>query len=410
MRASGRLTALGISKITKPGRYADGLGLWLQVSSFGTKSWIFRFQRDGKARHMGLGPLHTISLAEARQKATECRKMLLDGLDPIEQRRSLRQRAKVNAARGVTFRECAERLIAAQEVGWRNAVHRQQWQNTLATYVFPLLGDLPVAAVDTALVIEVLEPIWTMKPETAARLRGRIEAVIDWAAARGYREGENPARWKGHLQNLLPARSKIARVRHHPALPYCELPTFMSELREREGVSARALEFAVLTAARTREVVGARWQEINLSGRTWIVPPERMKAGREHRVPLSDRAAEILESLPQEAEFVFVGDEPGRPLSNRAMLDQLKRMGRSAVTVHGFRSTFRDWAAEMTAYASEVVEMALAHAVKGTVEAAYRRGDLIEKRRRLMADWAGYCTSPPAEGGTVVPLRSADHG
>jgi integrase len=406
MRDSKRLTALSVARMNKPGRYGDGHGLWLQVSPAGTKSWLFRYQREGRARQMGLGPVHTISLAEARIRATECRKLLLEGIDPIDRRHSQRAEARVEASRGLLFKDCAERYVAAHEAGWKNKVHRAQWRSTLAVYCYPVLGDLPAAAIDTALVLKVLEPIWTAKPETAGRVRGRIEAILDWATARSYRRGENPARWRGHLDKLLPAPKKLTRVKHHPALPYRNLPAFVADLQERVGVSARALEFAIFTAARTSEVIGACWSEINLRDRIWMVPPERMKAGREHRVPLSDRATALLEVLPRNGEYLFIGGRAGKPLSNMALLETLRRMGRHDLTVHGFRSTFRDWAAETTAYPNEVVEMALAHAIESKVEAAYRRGDLFEKRRRLMDDWAEYCAS--AEGASRV-LFSEEH-
>ncbi|HEX2257944.1 MAG TPA: integrase arm-type DNA-binding domain-containing protein [Afifellaceae bacterium] len=414
MAGHNKLSAAGVNALKKPGRYADGLGLYLQVAKSETKdgngavtkSWLFRFQHDGKARQMGLGPLHTVSLADARQKAGECRRMLLKGTDPIEARQAARAHARTEAAKGISFRQCAERYITAHEAAWRNDKHRAQWRSTLAAYCYPAFGDLPVAAVDTGLVLKVLEPIWTSKPETASRIRGRIESVLDWATVRGYRSGENPARWRGHLAKLLPARSKVARIKHHAALPYGELPAFMEDLRGRDGSAARALEFAILTAGRTSEVIGARWSEIDLAATVWIISPERMKSGREHRVPLSERAVELLERLPREkdSDFVFMGGRKGRPLSNMALLVTLRRMGRGDLTAHGFRSTFRDWAAETTGYQSEVVEMALAHAIGSKVEAAYRRGDLFEKRRVLMEAWSRFVMSG---AGDVVYLRPA---
>ena len=407
MRTGNRLTARTVSTLTEPGRYGDGRGLWLQVSRARTKSWLFRYMLNGRARQMGLGPVDTVSLAQARDKAVECRKLLLDGIDPIEARRAERDKARLEAARSLSFRQCAKRYIAAHEPSWRNAKHRAQWANTLETFAYPVLGELPVATIDTALVLNVLEPIWSAKPETAGRVRGRIEAVLDWAAARNYRTGDNPARWRGHVDKLLPARGKVARVRHHSALPYRELASFLEKLRVHDGVSARALEFAILTAARTGEVVGARWVEIDFEQKIWTIPTERMKAGREHRAPLSERALEILEALPKEGEFVFVGARADRPLSNMALLMTLRRMERGDLTTHGFRSTFRDWAAETTGYQREVAEMALAHAVSDKVEAAYRRGDLFAKRRRLMADWARYCISPPRRNGEVLAMRGA---
>lgn len=408
MPKSAGLTAMAVAKMAKPGRYGDGGGLYLQVSRTGTKAWLFRFTRDGQARQMGLGPVHTIGLAEARTRATDCRRALLDGIDPIESRRAARLEARRAARRVLTFKECADRHIAAQEAGWRNVKHRAQWTSTLEAYAYPKLGGLAVDAIDTALVVDVLEPIWTAKPETAGRVRGRVEAVLNWAAARGYRESENPARWRGHLDKLLPSRRKVRSVKNHPALPYAELPAFMADLRDRPSVSAKALEFTILTAARTGETIGAKWPEIDFKAAMWIVPAERMKAGKEHRVPLSRRAVELLESLPREGEFVFMGGKAGKPLSNMALLELMRGM-RPGFVPHGFRSTFRDWASESTAFPSEVVEMALAHVIENKVEAAYRRGDLFEKRRRLMADWASYCESS-GRTGDVVPMREARRG
>lgn len=414
-----KLSAKLVQSLSKPGRYGDGRGLWLQVTApkaedkRPSKSWLLRYTLHGRAREMGLGPLDLVSLAEARDRAKAARKLLLDGVDPIEVRRQQRAEARLQAAQGVTFEECATRYIAAHESSWRNEKHRAQWSSTLTTYAFPVLGSLPVAAIDTGLVLKVLEPIWTEKPETASRLRGRIETVLDWATVRTYRAGPNPARWKGHLAKLLPSKSKVAKVKHHSALPYDQIGAFMAALRQQIGYSARALEFTILTAARTGEVIGAKWSEVDLDGQVWTVPAERMKAGREHRVPLSPRAVEILKALPRdEGDFVFPGGKKGKPLSQMALLATLRRMGRGDLTTHGFRSTFRDWVSEQTAYPHEAAEMALAHTVSDKVEAAYRRGDLLQKRQRMMADWAIYCGKVPAgEGGAVVPIRGeAAHG
>jgi integrase len=402
-----KLSAKTVERASTPGLYADGGGLYLQVSQWETKSWLFRFTLDGRPRKMGLGPLHTVSLARARDEALACRLLLRDGIDPIELKNEKIAERKAAAKRAMTFRECAEAYIKAHSPTWKNDKHRAQWPATLSTYVYPVVGDLPVDKVDLPLVLKVLEPIWREKPETASRLRGRIEKVLDWAASRKLRSGENPARWKGHLEHQLAAPSKIKKVEHHAALPYADMPAFMAGLRGMDGISPRALEFAILTAARTGEVVGARWDEIDLPSRMWIVPAERMKGGREHRVPLSDRALEILGALPREGEFVFLGSRKGKPLSNMALLMTLRRMERGDLTAHGFRSTFRDWAAEQTAYPSEMCEMALAHAVSDKVEAAYRRGDMIEKRRRLMAEWSAYCAATPvAERINVVAMRA----
>lgn len=407
MRNSNRLTALKVTRITKRGRYADGSGLYLQVGEAG-RSWLFRYMRDGRARAMGLGPVDLVSLADARERARDARKALLDGIDPIEARRELRDRRRLEAAQTVNFKTCAERYIAAHESSWKNAKHRDQWKSTLANYAYPVLGDLPVAKIDVGLVLKVIEPVWETKSETASRIRQRVETVLDWATVRGYRKGDNPARWKGHLDHLLPKRSAIAKVKHHAALPFSEIPQFMAKLRDdHQGNSARALEFLTLTAARTSELTGALWDEIDFATKVWIVPGLRMKAGREHRVPLSDRAIELLTKLPREQgnPYVFIGARKGSSLSNMAMLELMKGIQPKYVP-HGLRSTFRDWAAERTNYPNHVVEMALAHTVGDKVEAAYRRGDLFEKRRRLMAEWSRYCRTSPTNNLTnIVTLK-----
>ena len=389
MRSLSRLSAFFVGRAKEPGMYADGGGLYLQVSRSGTKSWIFRYALNGRAREMGLGPLHTITLAEARNLALEARRLKLARIDPIDARGADRQAKRLEDARAITFKQASTAYIQANKSGWKNPKHAAQWESTLTTYADPIFGSLPVAAIDTALVMRALEAIWSQKPETASRLRGRIESVLDWATARGYRTGENPARWRGHLDKMLPARAKVQAVKHHAALPYRDLPAFMAALRGQTGIGALALEFAILTAARTGEVIAATWEEIDFDAATWTVPRERMKAKREHKVFLGNSALAILRPLKQAArsDFVFPGNAPNKPLSNMAMLATLKRMGRKDLTAHGFRSTFRDWAAETTDYPSEVVEMALAHAVANKVEAAYRRGNLFEKRKLLMRDW-----------------------
>lgn len=411
-RVVGKLSALKVRQAQPAGRpnynklYGDGGGLFLQVSPNGAKSWVFRFKIGTKLTVMGLGPVHTITLAEAREKARECRKLRLDGINPLEQRRGKRAAEKIDAAKAMTFQECAKAYIEAHRAGWRNPKHAAQWGATLDTYVYPVFGNLPVQAVDVGLVLKAVQPIWQGKSETASRVRGRIESVLDWARAAGYRQGDNPARWKGHLDNLLPARSKVRRVEHHPALPYSEIGTFMTELRQQDGIAARALEFAILTAARTGEVIGAKWNEINMAERLWTVPAARMKAGKQHRVALSDAAMEIIAQMQaiRLGDYVFPGARRARPLSNMAMLMVMRRMGRGDLTVHGFRSSFRDWAAERTGFAAEVAEMALAHTVGDKVEAAYRRGDLFQKRRQLAEVWATFCATPPVSG-EVVALR-----
>lgn len=409
-RVIGRMTAMEVAKRKAKGRFADGGGLYLQVSASGAKSWLFRFMLNGRARQMGLGPVHIVSLSDARVRAAEYRRLCLDGIDPIEARRQRRQQARLEAAKAITFKDAADAYVKAHQAAWRNAKHIAQWRSTLATYAEPVIGGLSVQAVDTALVLKVLEPIWVKKPETASRMRGRLEAVLDWARARGYRDGDNPARWHGHLDKLLPKRSKVRSVEHHAALAYDELPAFMMMLRDQEGVAARALEFTILTAARTGETIGATWREINEATKVWTIPAERMKPGKEHRVPLSDRALAILAEIKPKgnagSEYLFPGAKHGKPLSNMAMTMALRRAGHGDLTVHGFRSTFRDWAAERTNFPREVVEMALAHAIESKVEAAYRRGDLFDKRRRLMDEWAKFCqTTPRAARNSVVALR-----
>jgi len=405
----GKLTALGVAKLKAPGMYGDGGGLWLQVSGKGGKSWVFRYTLRGKSREMGLGSVNTFSLSEARDKALTCRKLCFEGIDPIEMRRGQRQDAAIESAKAITFRNCAERYIESHKAGWRNAKHAAQWTATLETYAYPAFGDLPVQAVDTGLVMQALQPIWTMKPETATRVRGRIESVLDWATTHSYRRGENPARWKGHLANLLPKRSRVQKVQHHSALPFAEVPAFMQTLATQEGIAAKLMAFTILTASRTGEALGARWSEIDLDAGIWVVPAERMKAGVEHRVPLPAAALTILgEMQGLDATYVFPGGRGGKPLSNMSMLMMLRRMERTDLTVHGFRSSFRDWASETTDFPSEVVEMALAHTVESKVERAYRRGDLFEKRRDLMTAWAAWCS--PSAASTSQLLRASNAG
>ena len=406
-RTIGKLKALDVQRASRRGYYGDGGGLYLLVRPTGGKSWIFRFRERGRLREMGLGPLHTISLARAREKARECREMRLDGLDPIKTRKAARERAQLEAAKAMTFKQCAEAYVAAHSAGWRSQKHEGQWVRTLETYVYPVFGGLSVHAVDVGLVMRALEPMWTAKPETASRVRGRIESVLDWALARGDRQGENPARWRGHLENLLPQKSKVRRVEHHAALPYGELSEFIAELRQQEDNAARALEFAILTAARTNEVIGATWSEIDLEDRLWTLPAERMKAGREHRVPLSEPALTILAAMREvrEGEFAFPGGRAKRPLGSMALLRVLRQMGRSHVTAHGFRSTFADWVTEQTNFPAEARELALAHRVGDAVVEAYRRGDLFQKRRQLMDAWARFATTAPDRN--VISIAAA---
>jgi integrase len=411
-RTTHRLTARAIAAAKpQPGKrlmLADGGNLLLQVTGkvdgeF-SRSWIFRYERDGKRHDLGLGPLDTLSLAEARVRARDLRIQLLDGVDPKgirEQRRAERLAQLRERARQMTFRECALRCIEGHEDGWRNAEHHRQWITSLEQYVYPHIGDLPVDEIATPHIVKVLEPIWRTTPETASRVRGRIERVLGWATVREFRSGDNPARWRGHLQELFPSKGKIQQIKHHPALAFADVPALMVELRAHNSLTALALEFTILTAARSGEVLGAKWSEVDLVAKTWTIPGSRMKANKAHRVPLSTRALEILASLPREGERVF-------PLTHTSMLELLRRMDHSNITVHGFRSSFRDWAAERTSYPNHVAEAALAHAVADKVEKAYRRTDLFEKRRRLMADWATWCSRPvPVEPGKIIALQKA---
>ena len=426
MARVGKLTVLKVVAIARakaPGYYSDGGGLFLQISRYGTASWVFRYRIDNRLREMGLGSLDTIGLADARERARKAREQRLDGLDPIEQRKRSRLSGQLDRAKAMSFKECGRGYIGAHKTGWKSPVHARQWSTTLETSVYPMFGDLSVQAIDTGLVMKAIEPIWTTTPETASRVRGRIESILDWARARGYRQGDNPARWRGHLDNLLPELTKAKRAKrqatgrgeHHPAMPFAEVPVLIPELAAREAIAARALEFMIFTAKRTEEVIGARWPEIDRTARMWTIPAGRMKGEREHRVPLSEAAIAVLDTMRPggEAEpqgYIFPGAKEGRGLSNMAMLNLLqKRMGYLQFTVHGFRSSFRDWAAERTGFPAEVAEMALAHVVSDKVEAAYRRGDLFEKRRQLAEAWAKFCTAPPPSG-KVVPMRAKTHG
>jgi integrase len=408
-RILGRLSAVRVQGVRKPGYYGDGGGLYLRVAPGGAKGWIFRYGGRGRRRDMGLGGYPSIGLAKARELAGDCRGMIAAGLDPIAARNEKRAAAAVEAAKAMTFDDCATAYITAHEAAWRNPKHRQQWKNTLSTYVSPVLGKLPVAAVDTGLVLKVLEPIWARKPETASRVRGRMEAVLDWAKVRGYRTGENPARWRGHLDHLLPAKSKVRKVEHHAALPYAQVGAFVASLHEQPGISAHALEFLILTATRTGETLGATWDEVDIGAKLWTIPAGRMKAGKEHRVPLSDAALAVLKEMREirHSDYVFPGGRDRRPLSEMSLLMLLRRMKHGDITAHGFRSTFRDWAAERTTFPREVAEAALAHAIPDAVEAAYRRGDLVDKRRKLMDAWAAYCARIETDAGKVVALARA---
>ena len=401
------LTVKRLERLTKPGRYGDGHGLYLQVVSRDNRSWLLRYERDGRERWMGLGPLHTIDLAEARDRARKARQQLLDGIDPLEAKAAARAETALAAARALTFEPAARQYFDAHERSWKNAKHRAQFLSTLTAYVFPKIGKLSVAAIDTGLVLKCIEPIWADKTETANRVRGRIEFSTRLGDRARLPHRRQPGTLERSSRRSPAVPGEDSKDRAPRGFSFDELPAFMTALAEREGTAARALEFTILTAARTGEVIGATWDEIDLKAKVWTVPAGRIKDGREHRVPLSDRGSKLLEALPTERDnpFVFIGARE-RGLSNMAMAAVLKRMKRDAITVHGFRSTFRDWAAERTAYPNHVVEMALAHVVGDKVEAAYRRGDLFDKRRKLMADWAKYATTKPVEAsGDVVPIR-----
>ncbi len=392
------------------GLHPDGRGLYLQVKN-GGRSWVFRYMLDGKARHMGLGPYPDVLLADARREAEGCRRLLREGIDAIEARRQRRQAALLDAAQSMTFEDCAKRYIEAHKAGWRNAKHAAQWCSTLETYAYPVFGSLPIQSIDTGLVTKALDPIWPEKPETATRVRQRIETVLDWATAHGYRGGDNPARWRGHLDKLLPKRSKIRAVKHHEAMPYAKLPEYLAELSKRDTVSANALAFTILTAARSGETRGATLGEIDFDAAIWTVPKERTKSGREHRVPLTDEPLAILRGLDylgEDTSVLLFPNTRGKPLSDTAMRKYLQQdMGRPGLTVHGFRSTFRDWAAERTGFPREVAEAALAHVVRDKTEAAYQRGDTLDRRRKLMEAWTKFCTSSAASTGEVVAIRRA---
>lgn len=404
MKTINKLSALKVGRLAAPGYYSDGGNLFLQVTPAGSKSWIFRYSVGlNKKREMGLGPLHAVPLASAREKSARYRAQLLEGIDPHSTRKTLLAERRAATVPAMTFKQCASKCIEDRRAGWKNAKHAQQWENTLETYVYPVLGHEDVGNVDTAMVRRCLDPIWNTKTETAMRVRGRVETVLDWAKTHGHRSGDNPAAWKGHLQAVMAAPRKVTAVEHHPALNITEMPAFQAALHLKSGMAGKALAFLILTAARTNEVTGAKWKEIDLDEKIWTVPPERMKAGVEHKVPLSAAALLVLEGLggstAREA-FVFPGQKKGKPLSNMAMLELLKGMAfksaeGAAITVHGFRSTFRQWAAEMSAHSREVAEHALAHKLPDKVEAAYQRGTLLAKRRALMSDWAKFCEIAP---------------
>jgi integrase len=403
-RTLNRLSNLKVDRAKRAGMYADGGGLYLRVAEGGSKQWIFRYGVNGRLRDMGIGPVHTLTLTEAREKATAARKLRLDGIDPIEHKNAQRAAQRVAAAKAMTFKQCAEGYIKDNEAKWTNPKHRKEWETTLSTYVYPDLGPLPVAAIDTALVLKVLKPLWGRIPETASRVRGRIENVLGWATVHHYRTGDNPARWKGLLEHALPARSKVAKVKHHAAIPYADVGSFMAKVRQDARVGARCLEFIALTAVRVSEANIASWEEIDFVNRVWTVPAERLKARKEHRIPLSDAARAVLETMraSRHSDYIFPGERKARAVGANTVLRIAKEAAGVDITTHGLRSTFRDWAAERTSFPREVAEMALAHAIPNAVEAAYRRGDLFDKRRKLMDAWAAYCAKIETNGANKV--------
>jgi integrase len=395
-RTSKRLSALDVKANSEPGRYADGDGLYLNVAAGKSKSWVFLWMKNGKRREMGLGSYPTISLVAARQRAEECRRQVAEGLDPIAERKR---------SAPVTFGEAADQFIASMASSFRNEKHRDQWKMTLGDAYCAELRKRPISDVSTEDVLHVLTPIWQSKSETASRIRGRVERVLDFATVKGWRSGENPARWRGHLKNALPARQKLARG-HHAAMPYAKVPAYVTRLQFADAMAARGLEFLILTASRSGEVLGAKWPEFDLEEAVWTVPAERMKAGKEHRVPLSPRAVAIVKDLREAKvnDYVFPGEKKDRPLSGMAFAMLMRRMKVGQYTAHGFRSAFRDWAGDETSYPRELAEAALAHRVGDATEQAYRRSDALGRRRKLMVAWADYCL------GAKKLLRLVENG
>lgn len=401
-------------KDLKPGLYSDGGGLCLQVSSFNSKAWIFRYMIAGRARKMGLGDFELVSLKKAREKRSAAYALVKDGIDPIDERAARLAAQAAEAAKALTFKECAEGYIEAHKAGWKNAKHAAQWTATLETYAYPTIGKLQVQDIETAHIEKILRPIWNEKTETASRVRGRIEKVLDRAKALGLRSGDNPARWTGHMSELFPAKSQVAPVEHHPAMPYAELPAFLAKLRAKEGVSARALEFTILTACRTGDTIGATQDELDRREALWTIPKERVKGKKgarkkDHVIPLSKAALAALDAVPEQGDYLFPGGKEGAGLSSAAMSELLKGMGYSPdyATVHGFRSTFKDWCSDMTSFPNEMSEVALSHTVSDKVEAAYRRGNMVERRRQMMEAWAKFCAGKAVGGDNIVKLRTA---
>jgi integrase len=424
-RTLSKLTAKEVEKKTAPGLYGDGGGLTLQITKAGVKSWLYRYMIKGKAYGMGLGPAHTITLIEAREKAAAARKLVIEGINPLEAKRQRQLDAEMIKARLMTFDQCANAYIEAHRASWKNAKHADQWTNTITTYVSPLIGSMPVEQIDTALVVKVLaqpddkgQQFWQVKNETATRVRGRVESILGWATTSGFRSGDNPARWKGHLENLLATISRAQRIKNHPSLEWTRMGAFVHDLRQRDGIASRAVEFAILTASRSGEVRGACWSEIDLAAKVWTIPASRMKAKREHEVPLSDAAIALLRRISRSdsTDLIFPGTK-GQALSDMSLTAVIRRMNGEApkwtakdgntITMHGFRSTFRMWAAESTNYPREVAEHALAHQLPDAVERAYQRGTQFTKRAAMMGEWAKFCGTNRREGGEVVAINRA---
>ncbi len=410
MAITGKLKPLKVERVKKPGRYGDGGNLFLYVSPSGAKSWVFKYMINGRRREMGLGAKSEVDLHGARDLATHYRKLVRNKIDPLEKRKQEQAADKGNT---VNFTAAAKACIRAKQSEWRSPKTPDQWRNSLRDYAEPVFGHIPVSQIDLATVLKCLQPIWETKTETASRVRGRVETVLDWATVKGFREGDNPARWKGNLDQLLGKPSKVAPVQHFAALPYEEMPAFIAKLQQRTGIAPPAVLFTILTAARSGEVRGATWDEVDLKSAIWTIPKDRMKAGRDHRVLLSSAAMKVLGKMQplQHDDYIFPGLKQSRPLSDQALTKTLRRMAitEEQASIHGFRSTFRDWVAEKTNYPSEVAEMALAHKVSNQVEAAYRRGDLLEKRRKLMESWAHYCFAKSADVVSLISERNAAH-
>lgn len=391
------LSSLTVKRLTQKGLHAVGGtdGLHLQINENGAKSWILRIRIGNRRRDIGLGGFPKVSLSEARESARRIHQDVQQGIDPVQERKEKRAAQQASKAAEVTFKKAAEQFIATKSTEWKGKKQKQVWENSLSEYAYPVVGNLQIRNIELSHIVKILEPIWKDKTETAVRLRGRIENILDWATVRNYRTGENPSRWKGHLDKILPNPAKLKKKVHFPALPLNQVKKFMTSLNQKDGFGSQALAFLILTVARSGEVRGAKWDEINFSSKVWTIPASRMKAGKEHRIPLSDAAVKILQSQPRHdgVDYIFPALRGGM-LSDTTLLAVMRRMNVTAVP-HGFRSTFRDWVAEHTNFPSEVAEMALAHTIKSHVESAYRRGDLLEKRRQMMEQWANFCYSKP---------------